>query len=186
MRKQVAVWMLVLVAAVLLLAGCGKEEVPQLTAVASVTVPSETLENVHITLPEDMSRKKISDIQDDFILNGQQVGGIVLVDVPKELLDSPRKGVFEIAERIRLQLMPDVPAKEADLISWGGCPNAYMELGIGPEEIHYFHYIFRGTAYTYDVWFNWNLLGKDSDTIYEIVKSVSGEDILPENNQNPF
>ena len=57
---------------------------------------------------------------------------------------------------------------------------------MGPEEIIYFHYIFRGTEYTYDVWFDWNLLEKDSDMIYEIMKSVSGEDILPENNKNPF
>ena len=103
--------MLVLVAAVLLLAGCGKEEVPQLTAVAWETVPSETLENVHINLPTDMSRKKISDIQDDFILNGQQAGGIILVDMPKALLFFPMKGLFEITERIRQQLMPDVSAK---------------------------------------------------------------------------
>lgn len=57
---------------------------------------------------------------------------------------------------------------------------------MGPEEIIYFHYIFRGTEYTYDVWFDWNLLEKDSDMSYEIMKSVSGEDILPENNKNPF
>lgn len=186
MRKQVALWMLLLAAAVLLLAGCGKEEVPQLTAVAPVTAQPETLENIHITLPKDMSRKKISDIQDDFILNEQQVGGIVLVDIPKELLDSPREGLFDITERVRQQVMPDVTAKEADIIAWGGSPNAYMELAMGPEEITYFHYIFRGTEYTYDVWFDWNLLEQDSDTIYEIVKSVSGEDILPENNKNPF
>ena len=82
--------------------------------------------------------------------------------------------------------MPDVPAKEVDIISWGGSPNAYMELAVGPEEIDYFHYLFRGTNNTYDVWFNWKLLNQDSDTIYKIVNSVTGEDILPQNNQNPF
>ena len=60
------------------------------------------------------------------------------------------------------------------------------ELAVGPEEIDYFHYLFRGTNNTYDVWFNWKLLNQDSDTIYKIVNSVTGEDILPQNNQNPF
>lgn len=48
------------------------------------------------------------------------------------------------------------------------------------------HYLFRGINNTYDVWFNWNLLDQDSDLIYETISSVTGEDILPENNENPF
>lgn len=172
----------------ILLAACCQKD-PD-AVVINVTTPLEVdeavLNDVSIALSEGMTRKVVSNIQHDLILNEQQVGGIVLVDIPKELLDSPREGLFDITERVRQQVMPDVPAKEADIIAWGGSPNAYMELAMGPEEITYFHYIFRGTEYTYDVWFDWNLLEQDSDTIYEIVKSVSGEDILPENNKNPF
>lgn len=186
MRKHFSVLMLALSAVVLLLTGCKKEEVPRFAAAASISVEPETIENIHLTLPEGMYREHISDIQDDFLLNDQQVGGIVLVDIPEELLDSPMKGLFEITELLRQQLMSDVPAKEVDIISWGGSQNAYMELAVGPEEIDYFHYLFRGTNNTYDVWFNWKLLNQDSDTIYKIVNSVTGEDILPQNNQNPF
>lgn len=176
-----------IVAAVLiLLTGCRNEQVPHFTADASITVDPGTLERIRITLPEEISRESISDIQDDFVLNDQQVGGIVLVDIPKELLDSPMKGLFEITELLRQQLMPDIPAKEVEAVSWGGSQNAYMELAVGPDDITYFHYLFRGTNNTYDVWFNWKLLNQDSDSIYEIVNSVAGEDILQENNQNPF
>lgn len=185
MRKHFTVCVIV-VAVLILLTGCRNEQVPHFTAVASITVNPGTLEGICITLPEEISRKTISDIQDDFILNDQQVGGIILVDIPKELLDSPMKGLFEITELLRQQLMPDIPAKEVEVVSWGGSQNAYMELAVGPDEISYFHYLFRGTTNTYDVWFNWKLLNQDSDKIYEIVNSVVGEDILQENNQNPF
>ena len=186
MRKHFSVLMLALSAVVLLLTGCKKEEVPRFAATASISVEPETIENIHLTLPEGMYREHISDIHYDFLLNDQQVGVIVLVYMPEELLDSPMKGLFEITELLRQQLMPDVPAEEVDIISWGGSQNAYMELAVGPEEIDYFHYLFRGTNNTYDVWFNWKLLNQDSDTIYKIVNSVTGEDILPQNNQNPF
>lgn len=185
-RKHFKVCVLAVAAALILLTGCRNEKVPQFTAVASGIVKSGTIEDISITLPNGISRKTISDIQDDFVLNDQQVGGIVLVDIPKELLDSPMKGLFEITELLRQQLMPDVPAKEVEIISWGGSQNAYMELAVGPDEIAYFHYLFRGINNTYDVWFNWELMNQDSDKIYKIVNSVAGDDILQENNQNPF
>lgn len=185
MRRLFTVCVIV-VAALILLTGCRNEQVPHFTADASITVDPGTLERIRITLPEEISRERISDIQDDFVLNDQQVGGIVLVDIPEELLDAPMKGLFEITELLRQQLMPDVPAKEAEAVSWGGSQNAYMELAVGPDDITYFHYLFRGTNNTYDVWFNWKLLNQDSDIIYEIVNSVAGEDILQVNNQNPF
>lgn len=185
MKKYFTVCAIV-VAVLILLTGCRNEQVPHFTAEASITVDPGTLERIRITLPEEISRESISDIQDDFVLNDQQVGGIVLVDIPKELLDSPMKGLFEITELLRQQLMPDIPAKEVEVVSWGGSQNAYMELAVGPDDITYFHYLFRGTNNTYDVWFNWKLLNQDSDIIYEIVNSVAGEDILQENNQNPF
>ena len=139
MRKLFPVLMHTLLAVSLLLTGCKKEEIPRFTAVAPVSAESETIENIHLTLPEGMYREHISDIQDDFLMNDQQIGGIVLVDIPEELLDSPLKGLFEITDLLRQQLMPDVPAKEVDIISWGGSQNAYMELAVGPEEIDYFH-----------------------------------------------
>lgn len=178
--------LLVIVAGLLLLTGCRKEENTQFIAAASIDVSPEVLDNIRITLPENMIRETVSDIQHDFIQDGVQVGGIVVVDIPKELLDSPREGKFEIAELLRTQIMPDISAEEAELTSWGGDQNAYMELITGPDEMTYFHYLFRGVNNTYDVWFNGESMDQDTEMIEEIVNSVTGEDILPENNQSPF
>ena len=187
MRKHFArLPLLVMAVALLLLVGCGKEEATRFVAVSSVDALPEALDSISITLPKDMTREIVSDIQQDFVLDGQQVGGIILVDIPENLLDSPREGLFDIAELLRQQLMPDIPAEDVKVMSCGGNQNAYMELTTGPDEIVYFHYLFRGINNTYDVWFNWNLLDQDSDLIYETISSVTGEDILPENNENPF
>lgn len=189
MGNRSAFWGLLLAAAILLLLpGCQNTEAgqPALHAVVSIEADPNALQNVCADLPEGMTRETVSTVQHDFIQDGKQVGGIVILDIPKDLLDAPRLGALGIAECIRQQLMQDIPAEDAEILSWGGCPNAYMELAMGPEKIDSFHYLFRGTAYTYDVWFDWDLLEQDSDTIYEIVQSVTGEDILPENNQNPF
>lgn len=178
--------LLVMVMALLLFFGLKKEEITRFVAVASVDASPRVLDCVRITLPESMLRETVSNIQHDFIQDGKQAGGIVIVDIPNDLLDSPREGLFEIVELLRNQLMPDVPAEEAQIISWGGNQNAYMELITGPDEMAYFHFLFRGVNNVYDVWFDWELVEQNSDMIYEIVNSVTGEDILPENNQNPF
>lgn len=187
MVKSFARLLLMMAAALILLVGCGKqEEVPRFVASASVDAAPEVLDSIDITLPEGMSREVVSDIQHDFILNGQQAGGIILLDVPQGLLDAPLEGLFDIVELLRQQLMPDVPPEEAGIVSFGGNQNAFMELGTGPDEIAYCHYLFRGENYTYDVWFNAELMEQDMEQMAQIVASVTGADILPENNQNQF
>lgn len=192
LRKTIVSAVLIVVFATLVLlfvgTGCDKKEEPGPVAIATapLEVDAELLANVSITLPEGISRETVSNIQHDFIQEGKQVGGIVVVDIPKELLDSPRESKFEIAEFLRNQIMPNLSAEEAELVSWGGDQNAYMELITGPDEMAYFHYLFRGVNNTYDVWFNMESLAQDSEIIQKIVDSVAGEDILPENNQSPF
>lgn len=189
MRNHSFLLFLLFTAAILIvLPGCGKGEATQTVFRAAVSVDAapNVLSNVSVALPEGMTRETVSTVQQDFVLDGQQVGGIILVDIPENLLDSPREGLFDIAELLRQQLMPDIPAEDVKVMSCGGNQNAYMELTTGPDEIVYFHYLFRGINNTYDVWFNWNLLDQDSDLIYETISSVTGEDILPENSENPF
>lgn len=186
MKKHFMCALLLIIMALLLCFLWEKEEISRFVATASVDSAPEVLDNVIIDLPESILRETISNIQHDFLHDGKQVGGIVIVDIPNDLLDSPRERLLEIVELLRNQLMPDVPAEKAQIISWGGNQNAYMELVTGPDEMAYFHFLFRGANNVYDVWFDWELLDQNSDMIYEIVNSVTGEDILPENNQNPF
>lgn len=181
-------FIVLLFSVMMILFGCSKEEPVTniVNAVTPIEADSEILNNISVSLPDNMTRETVSNIQHDFIQDGKQIGGIVLVDISSDLLDSPREGLFEIVELLRNQLMPDIPAEEAQIISWGGNKNAYMELVTGPDEMAYFHFLFRGVNNVYDVWFGWELMDQNSDMIYEIVNSVTGEDILPENNQNPF
>lgn len=181
-------FIVLLFSVMMILFGCSKEEPVTniVNAVTPIEADSEILNNISVSLPDNMTRETVSNIQHDFIQDGKQIGGIVLVDISSDLLNSPREGLFEIVELLRNQLMPDVPAEEAQIISWGGNQNAYMELVTGPDEMAYFHFLFRGTNNVYDVWFDWELMAQNSDMIYEIVNSVTGKDILPENNQNPF
>lgn len=178
---------LTMVAALILLGGCeNKEEAPRFVASASIDASPEVLNDIDITLPDGMSREIVSDIQHDFILDGKQVGGIILLAVPEDLLDAPLERLFDIVELLRQQLMPDVPPEEVGIVSFGGAKNAYMELDTGPDEIAYNHFLFRGVDYTYDVWFNVELMEQDNERISKIVSSITAEDILPENNQNQF
>ena len=181
-------FIVLLFSVMMILFGCSKEEPVTniVNAVTPIEADSEILNNISVSLPDNMTRETVSNIQHDFIQDGKQIGGIVLVDISSDLLNSPREGLFEIVELLRNQLMPDVPAEEAQIISWGGNQNAYMELVTGPDEMAYFHFLFRGVNNVYDVWFDWELMAQNSDMIYEIVNSVTGKDILPENNQNPF
>ena len=181
-------FIVLLFSVMMILFGCSKEEPVTniVNAVTPIEADSEILNNISVSLPDNMTRETVSNIQHDFIQDGKQIGGIVLVDISSDLLNSPREGLFEIVELLRNQLMPDIPAEEAQIMSWGGNQNAYMELVTGPDEMAYFHFLFRGTNNVYDVWFDWELMAQNSDMIYEIVNSVTGKDILPENNQNPF
>lgn len=182
------IFIVLLFSAMMILFGCSKEEPVTniVNAVSPIEADAEILNNISVCLPDNMTRETVSNIQHDFFQDGKQIGGIVLVDIPSDLLDSPMEGLFEIVELLRNQLMPDVPAEEAQIISWGGNQNAYMELVTGPDEMAYFHFLFRGANNVYDVWFDWELMDQNSDMIYEIVNSVTGDDILSENNQNPF
>ena len=186
MKKHLTCALLLIIMAMLFFGVWEKEEVSRFVATVYIDSAPEILDNVIITLPESILRETVSNMQHDFLQDGKQVGGIVIVDIPNDLLDSPREGLLEIVELLRNQLMPDVPAEEAQIISWGGNQNAYMELVTGPDEMAYFHFLFRGVNNVYDVWFGWELMDQNSDMIYEIVNSVTGEDILPEKNQNPF
>lgn len=186
MKKHLTCALLLIIMAMLFFGVWEKEEVSRFVATVYIDSAPEILDNVIITLPESILRETVSNMQHDFLQDGKQVGGIVIVDIPNDLLDSPREGLMEIVELLRNQLMPDVPAEEAQIISWGGNQNAYMELVTGPDEMAYFHFLFRGVNNVYDVWFDWELMDQNSDMIYEIVNSVTGEDILPENNQNSF
>ena len=166
--------------------GCGKGEAssPLVIATSPLEVSADLLTNMSITLPKEISRKPVSDIQHDFIKNEQQVGGIVIVDIPAEMLDSPRENTIQITELLGQQLMPDTDLDEIKYQYAGGNSYAYMEIATGKTRSRYIHYLFRGNTACYDVWFDLDAVKQK--TINEILASVSAEDITDELNENVF
>lgn len=166
--------------------GCGKGEAssPSVIATSPLEVSADLLANMSITLPKEISRKPVSDIQHDFIKNDQQVGGIVIVDIPAEMLGSPRENTIQITELLGQQLMSSVDLEEIKYQHAGGNDYAYMEIATGKDAVQYTHYLFRGKSACYDVWFDMKEIKQK--TVNEILATISAEDIPDELNENIF
>ena len=114
----------------IVLSGCGKENTTGAVvhATVSVDVSPEALSNVSVSLPEGMTRETVSDIQHDFIQSGKQVGGIVIVDISNELLDSPRgDNLLKITGILGEQLMSQENPNQIEFICAGGNKFAYKK-----------------------------------------------------------
>lgn len=187
MRNKVSLFFLCYLLMLLLL-GCGNENTAKIlvNATTPIEVEDNALNDVSVTLPEEMSRLPKSEIQHDFIKDGNQVGGIVIVDVSDEMLNSPRgENMLKIAGVLGEQLMPHENPDEIEFICAGGNKCAYMEIYTGGgERIRYCHYLFRGETNNYDVWFDYSLV--NDKIITEILATVSAEDITDELNKSAF
>ena len=187
MEKNKLIQCLCVLQIILLLVGCSKQDKItgiSVNATTPIEVDAEALNDVSLTLPEGMTRETVSAIQHDFIQNEKQVGGIVIVDISNELLDSPRgDNPLKITGILGEQLMSQENPNEIEFICAGGNKFAYIEIFTGSgEQIHYCHYLFRGETYNYDVWFNYGLV--DEETIAEIIATVSADDITTELNNS--
>lgn len=176
----------IMVMSLLLLTGCGQEDTTTVSVNATlpIEVDSEALSNVSVDLPEEITRETISDIQHDFIKDGKQVGGIVIVDISDEMLESPRENTINLVALLGEQLMPAIAPEDIKFQYAGGNNYAFMEIATGKNGTQFIHYIFRGTDYCYDVWFDAKEVKKR--TIDEILESVHSEDITRELNENIF
>ena len=122
MRNKVSLFFLCNLLMLLLL-GCGNENTAKIlvNATTPIEVEDNALNDVSVTLPEEMSRLPKSEIQHDFIKDGNQVGGIVIVDVSDEMLNSPRgENMLKIAGVLGEQLMPHENPDEIEFICAGG------------------------------------------------------------------
>ena len=171
---------------ILLLLGCSKEKTAKtsVNATTPIEVEDHALNDISVTLPEGMGRMPKSEIQHDFIKAGNQVGGIVIVDISDEILNSPYgENMLKIASMLGEQLMPHDKPDQIELICIGGNKYAYMEIFTGAgEQIRYCHYLFRGERNDYDVWFDYSLV--NDETITEILSTISADDITSELNKS--
>lgn len=138
----------------------------------------------------DLNRYHVSNRQHDLVKNGMQVGGFILIDIPKEMLTDATEsfdGFKALAEYVGKKVLPDVYPGKAIIggggHTTGGDNNSFVvisyQMGEGMSKAQQWHQIYVGEKYCYDFWY-------DQTWFYDegaIMKSLSAEDIKPEWNR---
>lgn len=149
----------------------------------------EVLDCLEMTLPEGVSRVSVSECQLDFVKDGRQVGGILLVDIPEEMIHDAaqsEEGFQEMAAYLAEQVMPDVYPERARLNGGGaGIKGEYARVFIeaNDKSTQYKHCIYLGEQYCYDFWTDQSWW---SDSGYGIQDSLSSNDIQQKRNHIEF
>lgn len=158
----------------------------------NMTADPEVLDSLTMTLSDKestLTRHRVSDCQFDFVKNGRQIGGCVLVDIPKDMLKKKPENWEEfvtIVEHVALQIMTDgYPSKS--YIGGGGHADfgveltPYMFFSIESDEGAVYNFnIYIGETYVYALWNDTAWMG---DAWSTIMSTLSAEDIKAELNQ---
>ena len=139
----------------------------------------------------DLNRYHVSNRQHDLVKNGMQVGGFILIDIPKEMLTDATEsfdGFKALAEYVGKKVLPDVYPGKAIIggggHSTGGDNNSFVvisyQMGEGMSKAQQWHQIYVGEKYCYDFWY-------DQTWFYDggtaIMESLTAADIKPEWNR---
>ena len=140
----------------------------------------------------ELTRYPVSNCRHDLVKNGMQVGGFLLLDIPKEMLTQAADnfdGFKALAKSVGEQVLPEVYPEKA--VIWGGghltggdnnCFAAVIfKMGEGQGKAQQVHRIYVGETYCYDFWVDQTWF---SDGGTAILKSLSAEDIRPEQNRD--
>lgn len=163
-------------------------------AAQDIEVGSEVLDNVSFDATDgavELNRCRVSNRQHDLVKNGMQVGGFILIDIPKEMLTDAAEsfdGFKALAGYVGKKVLPDVYPDKAIIggggHTTGGSNNSFAvisyQMGEGMSKAQQLHRIYVGEKYCYDFWYDqtWFYDGGDA-----IMKSLSAEDIKPEWNR---
>ena len=139
----------------------------------------------------DLNRYHVSNRQHDLVKNGMQVGGFILIDIPKEMLTDATEsfdGFKALAEYVGKKVLPDVYPGKAIIggggHTTGGDNNSFVvisyQMGEGMSKAQQWHRIYVGEKYCYDFWY-------DQTWFYDggtaIMESLTAADIKPEWNR---
>lgn len=157
------------------------------TADSGIEAEPEVLDGIPLQCPDGVTLVKVSDRQYDVVRKGHQVGGILLVDLPQDLLEQAKESpenFLVLGEALRSQVMPDADPDSLH-ISGGGHSEDYRKWGYLAVnyEGRIVHHIYRGETYCYDLWIDW---GWDWDPELMMQSMSSCPDIKPELNDIPF
>lgn len=160
----------------------------------NIEAGSEVLDSVYFDATDGdvkLTRYHVSNCQHDLVKNGMQVGGFILIDIPKEMLTEAAEnfeGFKTLAEYIGKKVLPDVYPGKAIIggggHTTGGGNNMFVaityKMGEGLGSAQQWHRIYVGEKYCYDFWYDQTWF---SDGGGAIMESLSAEDIKPEWNR---
>ena len=140
----------------------------------------------------ELTRYQVSNRQHDLIKNGMQVGGFILIDIPKDMLDEAVDsfdGFKALADYVGKQVLPDVYPEKAIIGGGGhltgGTHNSFVsityQMGEGQSKAQQWHRIYVGENYCYDFWQDQSWF---SDGGAAFMESLTAEDIKPERNRD--
>ena len=159
-----------------------------------IEADSEVLDSISFDATDgsvDLNRYHVSNRQHDLVKNGMQVGGFILIDIPKEMLTDATEsfdGFKALAEYVGKKVLPDVYPGKAIIggggHTTGGSNNSFVaityQMGEGIGKAQQWHRIYVGEKYCYDFWFDQTWF---SDGGGAIMESLTAADIKPERNR---
>ena len=137
-------------------------------AAPDIEAAPEALDNVNFDATDgavELNRYHVSNRQHDLVKNGMQVGGFILIDIPKEMLTDAAEsfdGFKALAEYVGKTVLPDVYPGKAIIggggHTTGGSNNSFAvisyQMGEGMSKAQQLHRIYVGEKYCYDFWYD--------------------------------
>lgn len=173
-----AIALVLVTATVILFATSAKAEKPAPTLEHAAVPMQETtaapaglLEQLNVDLAANITRQKVSDTRDEFVRNGQVIGGIVVTDLDSDTVNDTDKLLNYLETHIVEGLSPD----DYDYYMSTSGPNVLIGVECGTLDRYFTHYIYKGNAAFYDLWFEDPL--SNTGEVQQIIASVQSDDI---------
>lgn len=138
----------------------------------------------------ELTRYRVSNRQHDLIKNGKQIGGWVLTEIPREMLDNAADnfdGFKALTAHLGEQLFPSLYPEEFKVTGGGhvteGSHNSFVIVSFvksdGMDKVQYVLYLYVGEEYCYILWHDSSYF---ADSGERIMQTLSAGDIKPEQN----
>lgn len=138
--------------------------VPETTAAATEASSVRLLDGLTMELPASITRQTVSETRDEFLRDGQVIGGIVEIDLTQDLLTYLQTNIIE-----------GLSPADYDYNMSGSADGCAAVIETGTRDRFFTHYIYQGYTAFYDVWFEDPL--SNTGQVQQIIASVRSADI---------
>lgn len=146
------------------------------------------LESVELTLPEEITRKSVSDTRAHFLLDGEIIGGIEILDIAGQRDTLPFTDEYT-GYAIDVSRQVQDGACESSFSTYGIMSDVKVEIAFQDSQT-FDHYFFFGKTVVYDIWVDSDVLnGQDQISILKTLHSadiINPQDTAPVNADTPI